>query len=183
MLNKAGKCFVPAERYIWASLILLHYSKRMSKIIWKQRFIATAPTENTSRRQQSSEPERPFSYRVGVRLLRSWEAWWSPAKLQTATASAAGSPSQSVSHFKPVPCYDGGSGHLCARAVAMLCESEVTASTFPHLSESSCTETIEGGRGPFAHTLFNLIVKYKRQSPHIESCLNLPFHSHLSPLN
>lgn len=68
LLNKAGKCFVPAERYIWASLILLHYSKRMSKIIWKQRFIATAPTENTSRRQQSSEPERPFSYRVGVRL-------------------------------------------------------------------------------------------------------------------
>lgn len=89
----------------------------------------------------------------------------------------------SIPKCHSLQCYDGGSGHLCARAVTMLCESEVTASTFRHLSAFSCSETIEGGLGSFAPTLFNLIVKYKRQFPHIESYLGLSAYSHLSPLN
>lgn len=55
----------------------------------------------------------------------------------------------------------------CVKAMAMLCGSEVTASTFQHLSVFSYPETIEKELGSFAPTLFNLIVKQKGQFPHI----------------
>lgn len=156
------------------------------KTIWKQKFIATAPTgsvKNTSRSHQALRLRRIShrGWRVEVLKLKLGRFWKEPHRV---TESASGSPSQRVSLFKTVLCcYDGGSGHLCAQAVAMLCESEVTASTFRHLSAFSCPETIEGGPGSFAPTLFNLIVKYKRPSPHIESYFGPSAHSHLSPLN
>lgn len=173
------------ERYVWASCSLLHDSNCMSKIIWKQLYQLdmwrTHPEVTKLWARETllmggREGYRGWGEAMGVgwgELNWSWEPGFGKSLTQ-------GSPSQSVTLFK---CYDGGSGHLCARAVAMLCESEVTASTFRHLSAFSCSETIEGGLGSFAPTLFNLIVKYKRQFPHIESYLGLSAHSHLSPLN
>lgn len=137
---------------------------------------ATAPTgyvENTSRSHLSWEAGRGGRLRGwGTELNWSWEPGFGKSLKGV-----------SIPKCHSLQCYDGGSGHLCARAVTMLCESEVTASTFRHLSAFSCSETKEGGLGSFAPTLFNLIVKYKRQFPPIESYLGLSAHSHLSPLN
>lgn len=94
------------------------------KTIWKQKFIATAPTgsvKNTSRSHQALRLRRIShrGWRVEVLKLKLGRFWKEPHRV---TESASGSPSQRVSLFKTVLCcYDGGSGHLCAQAVAMLC--------------------------------------------------------------
>lgn len=139
----------------------------MKKFIGRQRLILTTGKQNSSRSHKSFvwAKQKTFFIKGKVRNLKlklkklilqriadSYRIsfWFSISKCQSLQKSIY---------------YDGGSGHLCAMAVAMLCGSEVTAPTFQHLSVYSCPETIEEELGSFAPTLFNLILNTKDHFP------------------